>query len=115
MKPGDVIVYSLQVTNRGTTSATGVTVQDLISLAVNFNGISNPPPTSVSNGGKLLAWVIPSLAPNQSITITFEVVVSETIRGTYTVIPNTATVISDQTPLVSSNTTTHVYDPKLFP
>jgi uncharacterized repeat protein (TIGR01451 family) len=115
VKPGDVIVYSLQVTNRGTASATGVTVQDLLVLSVDFNGISNPPPTSVTNNGKLLTWILPTLAPNQTFTIVFEVVVSETIRGTYTVLPNAANVVSDQTPLAWSNTTTHVYDPKLFP
>jgi hypothetical protein len=82
---------------------------------MDFNGTSNPPPTSVTNGGKLLTWVIPTLAPNQTITVAFEVVVSGTIRGIYTVIPNTASVVSAQTPLALSNTTTHIYDPKLFP
>ncbi|HYF61364.1 MAG TPA: hypothetical protein VD886_01035, partial [Herpetosiphonaceae bacterium] len=72
-------------------------------------------PTSLTNGGKQLNWVLPSLAPNQTITAVFEVKVSESIRGTYTIISNTASVFSDQTVQVLSNTTSHIYDPKLFP
>jgi hypothetical protein len=62
-----------------------------------------------------LTWRIPSLAPNALATVRFEVVVNQNILGIYTLIYNSATVKSDQTGLVTSNTTLHVYDPVLFP
>lgn len=113
VKPGDIISYTLTLQNRGIALATNVVVTDLFSSDTTFTGISVPAPTSA--GTDLLSWVIPQLAPDAVWRATFGVVVDETIRGTYTLIYNSATVTSDQTAPFSSNTTVHVYDPGIFP
>lgn len=86
---------------------------DTFPLATIFTGVSIPPPSDT--GISTLKWLIPTLAPNATARVRFEVVVSKSILGVYTLIYNSATVQSDQTGLQTSNTTLHIYDPALFP
>ncbi len=114
VKPGDVISYTITIQNRGTAAATNIQVSDTLSAFISFTGISMPLPAS-SSERNVLRWQRPALAPNAIWIIRFEVKVSQSILGIYTLIPNDATVKSDQTPLLTSNTTLHIYDPAIFP
>ena len=116
VQPGSIITYTLTVQNYGASAVTNLVIVDALSPSLTWTGVSIPPPSS-QNASKnsVLTWNLASLNSSQTSTIQFTAVVTNSIQGTYTEINNTATLITDQTPLLQSNTTTHVYDPELFP
>ena len=70
---GDVLTFSLEVTNLSTNEASNASITD--SVPAGFGSITN-----ISNGGSLLSsgmlsWIIPSIAANETITLTFNAVV----------------------------------------
>ena len=69
---GDVITYTIEVTNDGPSDATGITVEDNVP-----NGFSNI--AAISNGGNaagdVITWSGIALAAGESTTLTFEVTV----------------------------------------
>lgn len=68
-KIGEVVSYTLVVTNKGPEAATGVVVTDELPI-----GLANP--TNISNGGTFsgntITWPPFSMAVNQSITLTYQ-------------------------------------------
>jgi uncharacterized repeat protein (TIGR01451 family) len=76
---GDIVTFTLLLANAGPDNATAVAVQDVVPNG--FSGI-----TAISNGGVLsgsnIDWAGLSLAPNTSLSLTFNAVVNAT--GSYT-------------------------------
>ena len=96
---GDVLTYTLAVTNHGPSNATGVTVTDSLPANVTFLSASTTQGTvSVVNG--LLTANLNGLAVNNSGTITVRVRVSPSLT---TSLSNTATVVGNETDPVPSN------------
>ncbi len=105
---GDVITYTVTVTNDGTEAANNVIVTDSAPMFTTLVGGSLM--SSLSAGGSgTNTETSPNvqvdgfnLGPNESVTMTFEVTVDAgTPDGT--IIPNVASVVSDQTPPEDSN------------
>ncbi len=93
---GDIISYNVDVTNIGTADANDVTVYDVVPngtgiiLSTLTNGASY-------NNGKI-TYVIKSLKPGETKTLSFSVQVSQLADGEYAkVINNTAVVDGDNT------------------
>ena len=74
---GDVVTYTITVSNAGPNDATNVSVQDVIP-----SGLSNV--TNISNGGSgssLLTWDGLSIANGASVTLTYNATVESPIGG----------------------------------
>ena len=98
---GNQLTYTIQVTNAGPSTATGVTVTDVLPATVTFvSGTSTV--GSVSNSSGTVTGTIGTLATGASATVTLVVNVAPTARGT---ISNTATVAGTQTDTNSANNT----------
>ncbi|MBN1992600.1 MAG: Ig-like domain-containing protein [Anaerolineae bacterium] len=74
--PGELIAYTLTVTNSGITPATGVVITDAIPVGANY----------VSGGtlmpGNIVSWTVPSLAANGGVTeVNFEVTTTGSIAN----------------------------------
>ena len=108
VKPGDVINYTLVVSNVGNANATNVIVNDAVPAGTTFIGGSNIGGDSFSVNGTTLTWTIASLPVNSNVTLGFAVGVNP-LAAPPTDIVNTAQVTSStQTgtlaPPVTSNT-----------
>jgi len=98
---GNQLTYTIQVTNAGPSTATGVTVTDVLPGTVTFvSGTSTV--GTVSNSSGTVTGTIGTLASGASATVTLVVNVAPTARGTIT---NTATVAGTQTDSNSANNT----------
>ena len=75
---GDVITFSIEVTNEGPNDATGITVADAVPSG--FTGI-----TAVSNGGAVdgsdITWSGLDIAAGETVVLTFDVEVLAPVDG----------------------------------
>jgi len=112
--PGDVVTYSVTVSNLSTTTdATGIVATDALPAGL----ITAQPPTAPTVGttnvaGNTWTWNIPTLtkavapATSNTVTATFDATVDPTVDATTTpTITNTVTVAGAQTDPVSTNNT----------
>lgn len=95
---GDTLVYTLEYSNIGPTPANNLVITDTIDPNLTFVSADN-------NGipaGNVITWTGSSLAPGQTGSVTFTATVNAAADGT--VISNSASIDSDETTPVSSNT-----------
>jgi uncharacterized repeat protein (TIGR01451 family) len=85
---GTNFIYTLTITNRGPSTATGVTVTDVIPVGATFISANNPLGSQSQTNG-IVTCTIPSMASNATGTIT--ITVRPTTGGTVT---NSATIAS---------------------
>jgi choice-of-anchor C domain-containing protein len=90
VRVGQPLTYTLTVTNRGPSAATGVTLTDTLPARVTFES-ADPSQGSCNQSGGTVGCDLGSLAGGADATVT--IVVTPTIAGTLT---NTATVTGDQ-------------------
>ncbi len=104
-RAGELLTYTIIVTNAGPSIAPSVRITDMLPLPsrVTYLGqigseplISNPIST-----GRLLTWTLSSLAPSATQIITFNVRVTNTVPGGSELITNTAYVTSTSAPAVA--------------
>ena len=71
---GSILSYSIVLTNSGSTTATNVTVRDSSTAGLTYvaNSATAPAGTTFTQGTPATTWVISSLAPGQSLTLTFQ-------------------------------------------
>ncbi|MBN8826022.1 MAG: DUF11 domain-containing protein [Spirosoma sp.] len=71
---GDILTYTLVLTNVGSTTATNVTVRDSTTLGLSYiaNSASAPTGTTFAYGNPVSTWTVPSLTPGQSLSLTFQ-------------------------------------------
>lgn len=107
--PGDQIQYQLTLTNTSsTTSATGVTVTDVIQGFQNIAStgfVCGPVGTSCTLSGSTVTWNVGTLAPGASTVLTFNVFISRSaINGQQ--IYDQGTACATNASCVNSNVTT---------
>lgn len=100
---GGVVTYTVAVVNNGPGQARGVTVVDTLDPNLTLvNGSFDPGTSGVTIGqsGQALTFTVGTLAPQQTQTFTFDVMIGSSAFG---VIPNTATVSTTDTDNVPAN------------
>ena len=70
---GEAVCYQIDVNNSGGTTATGVTVQDILPSALGF--ISSEPNGEYSAGSG--NWIVPDIAPGETETLTITATVNQ--------------------------------------
>jgi uncharacterized repeat protein (TIGR01451 family) len=78
--PGEVMTYSLTVTNDGPSDAEGVVVTDTLPAEVTFVA-ANPPQ---AGGPNPLVWTLGTLTPNESRSIVITVTVNPDVTAGFT-------------------------------
>lgn len=91
VKPGDVLVYEIEITNVGNAPATGVTVTD--NLSGNVDYVSSAGGVSSSFSDPTVTWQLDDIPANQSRVLKLNVVAS----GASGTIDNSAVVQSNET------------------
>ncbi|MDR2524673.1 MAG: DUF11 domain-containing protein [Oscillospiraceae bacterium] len=91
LRAGDVVTYSIDVTNYYGKTASNVTVRDSIPAGVTLI------PSSITMGGVYadgqIVWSIPAIAAGQTVTVSFQAVVNPLLAGvSYQIIRNQAIV-----------------------
>ncbi|WP_168207889.1 DUF11 domain-containing protein [Spirosoma sp. KCTC 42546] len=73
-KIGNVMTYTVVLTNTGTTTATNVIVRDSMSTGLNFvtGSATVPTGTTLTQGTPIRLWKVASLAANQSVSLTYQ-------------------------------------------
>jgi uncharacterized repeat protein (TIGR01451 family)/gliding motility-associated-like protein len=97
---GDIITYTISVSNSGNAFATGVNVRDVLPAGTSF--VSTDRGGVHSNG--TVNWTIGILAPGQTLVITLQVLVNGNFVGNE-VISNIASVTSPADPTTPKNST----------
>lgn len=104
LNEGSQLVYTLDVSNTGDATATNLLIEDDLSSRVIFE--------SATGGGRIgtqapkgavVTWAFASIAAGQSGSVSVITTVDATVLQDWS---NTATIVSDQTPLTASNTVT---------
>jgi uncharacterized repeat protein (TIGR01451 family) len=76
---GDVLTYSLVLTNPGSTTATTVVSSSLSSGSTYVAGSATVPAGTIfTPGSPTSSWTVPTIGAGQSLTLTFQVVVNST-------------------------------------
>jgi len=96
---GEILTYTLQITNHGPSDATGVTVVDTLPTGVTYRSAVTSQGT-VSGSGATVTANLGGLAVSDSATVTIEVDVDPATRGT---IVNTATVSGNEIETTTAN------------
>ncbi|WP_460970563.1 SdrD B-like domain-containing protein [Spirosoma migulaei] len=73
---GDVLTYTIVVTNAGTTTATNLVVRDSSSIGLTYvlNSATAPAGTTFTSGSPVNTWTIASISAGQSLSLTFQAV-----------------------------------------
>ncbi len=78
--PGDIVTFTLTLTNQGPNDATGVNIQDVIPDG--YSNVTNVSSGGVVTGGNVINWLGLSLNNGQSMNLTFDATLTGT--GNYT-------------------------------
>ncbi len=78
--PGDVVRYTLTVTNTGPVAVTGASVLDDVSDVVDDASLGALPDGLTRSGGTL-AWTVPDLAPGASVSVSYTATVDGDVVG----------------------------------
>jgi uncharacterized repeat protein (TIGR01451 family) len=98
---GEMLTYTLTITNNGPSSAQNVAVTDTLPLSVSLVSVS--PPTSTQSG-QILEWNFGNLIQGDTQAITIVVTVGGNVRGTITNTAVVTTSTTDPTPNNNSDT-----------
>lgn len=102
LAPGDTVTYTLDVVNNGPSTATDVTVTDLLPNGATFvpAGSTSPDTTSSVAGGTQLTYDLGSLASGANASITIVATIDAAFTGTLT---NTASVAANEAETTTAN------------
>jgi uncharacterized repeat protein (TIGR01451 family) len=91
-KPGDVITYTVVLTNAGNGPASNIVVRDSISVGLTYvaGSATTPAGTTFVPGSPVSTWAVAALGAGQSLTLTFQVTV-----GGSGIFYNTVTLAND--------------------
>jgi uncharacterized repeat protein (TIGR01451 family) len=104
VRPGDLITYTITVSNPGSGPATNVQVSDPIPAGTSFSGFADLFSSSGSVQGGTVVWTLPTLGVNANATFSFRVQTQAAV-GSPLPITNVAQVASAeiQTPVQSNS------------
>ncbi len=106
LRPGDLLTYTLVVSNTGNETASNVTVSDTIPAHTTYVPGSITGGDSRSDAGlPVLVWTIHSLPPNVPVYLTFAVTVNLPLTDGLQIV-NTGAVTSTQVPTPTTDTVT---------
>ncbi|GAB3991206.1 hypothetical protein GCM10028807_20810 [Spirosoma daeguense] len=73
---GDLLTYTIVITNTSSATATAITVRDSVTVGLRYavNSATAPLGTTFAPGSPVSTWTIPTLAPLQSLTLTFQAI-----------------------------------------
>ncbi|MBX3421086.1 MAG: DUF11 domain-containing protein [Pirellulaceae bacterium] len=97
--PGNALVYHIDVTNNGPSTATGVTLSDTLPAGLTFVSVSSTQGTALHASG-VITGNLGDIAPGATVRVTVNTTVNGTTRGT---LNNTATATPTETDSNSSN------------
>jgi uncharacterized repeat protein (TIGR01451 family)/fimbrial isopeptide formation D2 family protein len=80
VKPGDVISYTLTVSNTGPTTLTGASVTDDVSGLVDDTTLGTLP-SGMTRSGNTVTWAVPDVAAGATASITYSATVKAGARG----------------------------------
>jgi uncharacterized repeat protein (TIGR01451 family) len=91
-KVGDILSYTLVLTNSGNTDLINAVVRDSASIGLTYvpNSATAPAGTIFTPGGRVSTWTVATLAPNERLSLVFKAKVDST-----GILYNTATVQGD--------------------
>ena len=93
---GDVLTYTLVLTNVGSTTATNVVVRDSVSTGLRYvNGSTTAPTgTTFTPGSPVSTWTVGSISAGQSLSLTFQAIADSSgiLYNKATIPGDTATV-----------------------
>lgn len=105
----DLVIYTIQVTNTGTYTATGVIISETLPANTSFNAGASTAGWSPAGGG-VYTFAVGTLGIGNSISVDFAVVVNSTVPAGVDTIDNTVSVTDDGTrgpdPTPANNTFT---------
>ncbi len=104
--PGGTVNYTINYSNTGPVAATNLSIIDALSTNLSYvpGSASAPGSHSGPTPGGQVSWVIPSVAPGGSGSVTFSAIVaSNLIKGTQISNSASATCFESSTPVVSNN------------
>jgi uncharacterized repeat protein (TIGR01451 family) len=104
VRPGNIINYTLRVTNTGSGPASNVVMTDVLPAGVSFASCTSTSGATCS-GGSTTTVTTPTLNAGQAFTANIQVAVTAATSGT--ILSNTANIRSSQTPLITSNLVAH--------
>ncbi len=107
---GQTLTYTITVNNQGTTSATGVTVTDVLPASVTPLSEAVTPNGTCSRSGQTVTCTVATLSPGATSVITLQVVPNET--GS---IFNTAIVTSNEADRDTANNTSDRVESNVVP
>ncbi len=106
LRPGDLLTYTLVVSNTGNETATNVTVSDTIPAHTTYVPGSIAGGDSRSDAGlPVLVWTINTLPPNVPVYLTFAVTVNIPLTDGLPIV-NTGAVTATQVPTPTTDTVT---------
>ena len=96
---GDILTYTLVLTNSGNLSATDITVRDSVSTGLTYvdNSVTAPANTTYTPGSPISIWTVASIGIGQSLTLTFQATAT-----TIGILYNTATIPGDTVSVYTS-------------
>ncbi len=77
---GDIITYTIQITNSGAIPAKDVLVRDTVPMYTTYlagSATSNAPGTVIGQIGNVVTWIIPTIGVNQTVTLTLKCQVAQ--------------------------------------
>jgi uncharacterized repeat protein (TIGR01451 family)/fimbrial isopeptide formation D2 family protein len=106
LRPGDLLTYTLVVSNTGNETALNVTVRDTVPAHTTYVPGSIAGGDSRSDAGlPVLVWVVNSLAPGQAESLSYAVTVSLPLTNGLQIV-NTGAVTCTQVPTPTTDTVT---------
>lgn len=112
---GDLIEYTMVVTNLGPGESIEITVTDNLPAQVSF--VETTANGSYNEASRTVSWSIPRLSAGESLTILLTVMVNAETQGNLQIINNVSVSALTSDPDLSNNTGTSVVDtdfPELF-
>ena len=100
VRPGNVLTYTLRITNSGSLAATGLVVTDVLPSDVILTGSTTPVTTSQT--GRILVWNLNDLAPNGGTAVI-------TIPATVVPLTPDGTILTNTMQVKYANMVGHIF------
>ena len=111
-KIGDVLTYTVVLTNTGTTTATNVVVTDSSTTGLKYvtNSATAPAGTAFTHGTPVSFWTVSSISAGQSLSLTFQAIAdSSGILYNRASIPGDTATVCTSVPFIACTGDTYLF------